>query len=275
MKSKIAILSLILSASYPAMSWDIPFGTIPLDYSLSEASNGAALYKKGRDYYAIVMDTDKSDIELGNLDYTGNVDSNGLGLYTKMKLGEHWDKYSDYSYFGMVNGQFFSHKYSFTVAPITYPVVSDGIPITTYIDNKKRDIKTLTKTWGGSYYISSGFSYGQNVDSAIVGFHKDEYLTEDDKTNKVDRLYIGGVPRNGCNPDNQTCQFKYLIFLIANNKSIPQVISEFDSWGVKGSAIIRMDGGDSAQMKTSTFEFDSDLIRSRKIPHSIGIKKYK
>lgn len=204
---KLFLIALMVSAlvsSVFAGTYNIPSG-----FSLKESSYGAKLYVDSSiNMYAIVLDVDKGDVDFGLTDHAYS------NLFNKSKIKDWWNKYSNYSNFAMVNGQFFDHNRNPT--PISFSLKADGNIIVDYLDNSLPK-KTLLRTIDGNFYIKDGYdqSYlsSSSISDVLVGlFHT--VNVGDKQWYPIGRNYIGGIPRNSCNSDYATCQYKYLLFII-------------------------------------------------------------
>ena len=241
---------------------------VPSGYTLVEGHNGAAIFQRGS-YYAILVDLDKADIKLDNVE-SSNMQQNGYEMYKRINLSEHWNKYATSSTVAMVNGQFFDHETNANHAAITYPLYSHGSAINHKIDDNKNTL-TLVKNWHGKYKILKGFkpSYINDANLLLVGFDKNKTLGRTDGIIPKDRTYVGGITGD-CWIGASTCGFKYLVFIVSNNTRMNSNVAELNKWGVFDEHVMRLDGADSSQLKSRKVSFDASGS-ARKLPHSIEI----
>jgi hypothetical protein len=248
---------------------------VPSGFYLKKNSYGAKLYKNSSiNMYAIVLDVDKGDIDFG-------VTENAyLNLFNRYSIKHWWNSEYEYSNFAMINGQFFNHHQNPTV--LSFPLKSDGDIIAQYMDNSLAK-KTLLRTWDGNFYIKKGYYNSlltsDSTKDLLVGLSPNVDVGGK-KWWPIGRNYIGGIPRGSCNPDQATCQYKYLIFFIGEGFSQPNFLSRIKHWGVKESSIVMMDGSASSQIKSGSTEMYGyqypglSYGTKRKIPNIITIKKW-
>ncbi|MGB2110586.1 MAG: hypothetical protein ACPHY8_01285 [Patescibacteria group bacterium] len=262
--------------STSALSVTAPLGTIPEGYTKVEDSIGAAIYKNGN-FYAVYVDLDISTINLNNLESTGDYNEWGHANYVTMNLSEHWSKFSDYSTFALINGQFFDHETDITKSPVSYPLIADTDIIQVTAPDPSLKTQSLYQTYDNKWFITDGFSSNySNKKNLLVGFDITQSLGAGDLSwsKTIDRTYVGGIPKD-CDQSTQTCYgVDKLVFLIGNNKNANSMINEIKKWGIPNNLIIRLDGSDSTQLKSNIIDFDSSGNGARKIPHSIEVTKY-
>lgn len=275
-KSLILAFSLVSSFSYAT-----PSGiTIPAGYNYSEGNNGAALYKK-TGYHAIYVDFSRAQLKMGHLNYTGEKTKWGHKLYTKYGQVTFWNTYHvTGKTFGFVNGQFFNVDRTWD-SPISYPLKSNGyihqqLADKDEINNRDRKLYSLYKS-DGSYYLLGKYNTGiinySHVTDLFAGFHRDERTSSTDGTAKDQRIYIGAFPESyNCNAEVTSCKLKGVLFLLGEGKTINNMISELNRWGVNDGNIVRMDGGGSAQYKTANHDYAERAWSPRWLPHMIEIR---
>lgn len=126
----------------------------------------------------------------------------------------------------------------------------------------------------GRYYLKKGYSLS-NLNSytdLFVGWDTNESAKDGDKTNKDSRTYIAGLPKSGtCNSAISTCELKGLLVFIAKKQTMDSTLSEIQRFGVSSGNIMRLDGGPSAQFKSSNHYYHEIWWDARNLPHMIEI----
>jgi len=247
---------------------------VPYGFKLIKNSYGSKMYKKtiiqGVQMYAVVVDMDKANIEFDTLDHVY------AGKYERKTMKEWWNNYSNYSTFAMVNGQFFDYG---TPSKLAFPLKANGRVIPSYTDKGIK--RSLLINNNGKVYIRNGYSKSllksSNVKDMLVGLSP---LVSKKKWSPIGRNYIGGIPRENCNPSKSSCDYKYLIFFIGEQQSQPNMLMRVKKWGVKEKSIVMMDGSASSQLisgSTEVYGHRYPVISKgtkRAVPHVITINKW-
>jgi hypothetical protein len=265
----------LLWIAFTLFSQQIFAVTAPAKYGLLEKNDGVTTYKhRNEKIYAIVVDTSKANIIFG-----GTMDYDSEDTYRKGSIQDHWDRHSSSQTVAVLNGGFFDRlgwpNKNYTTAPakLVFPTKSDYSVISSGVHDPLAT-RSLIVNSSGKVFIREGFNRtifnSSNVKEYLTGLKPDTNKSPDED---IGRNYIGGIPKNNCDPSTQSCEYSHIIFFIADSANHYDMISQLTQWNVPSKSQIMMDGSDSAQMILQSFDGSfTKQTTLRKIPHSIIIE---